>query len=91
MKNEHSIIIENKLKEIIEETHRHELTMRKLREDLLSCAAYFESYGEMYTYIKAHTPNFEAFCTDMKDALPIFYKAEEERLNKENIKRKLNE
>ena len=88
MNKEHSILIENKLKEIIEETHRHELTMKKLRNELLSCAAYFESYGAMYTYIKSHTPNFEAFCTDMTDALPIFYKAEEKRLNKTNINRK---
>jgi len=84
MKKHHSDIIESTLKKINDEMSRHDSIMEKLRQELLSCAAYFESYGEMYIYIKSHTPSFAAFCIDMKDALPIFYAAEEARQKEKN-------
>jgi hypothetical protein len=73
------ISVENKLKELYAEMDRHAATMTKLRNELLQHAANFDSYGEMYTFIRAHTPTFEAFCLDMKDAIPIFDKAHNKR------------
>jgi hypothetical protein len=65
-------IINLKLLEIQNELKRHSETISRLREELLINAAYFSDYNEMYTFIKAHTPTFEAFCEDMQDARKYF-------------------
>jgi len=67
------------LAEIRREMVSHEATMTMLRAKLLQHAAYFESYTEMYCFIRKHTPTFGDFCKDMLDASPIFDAAQKKR------------
>jgi hypothetical protein len=57
----------------------HEREMDKMRDRLLQYAAYFDSYAEMYCFIKANTPTFQHFCSDMKDASAIFFTSQEKK------------
>lgn len=57
--------VESKLAEIQAEIARHEEAMKRLRQELIVNAEYFETYDEMYRFIRAHTPTLEAFCIDM--------------------------
>jgi hypothetical protein len=52
---------------------KHEREMGDLRNRLIAYAQYFESYAEMYLFIKANTPTIKDFCMDMWEALPIFW------------------
>jgi hypothetical protein len=52
----------------------HESEMGALRQQLLQYAQYFETYAEMYSFIKANTPTLGDFCKDMLEAMPIFWK-----------------
>jgi len=61
------------LKEIYAAQASHEKHMNSLRTKLLSYAAYFDTYAEMYSFIKKNTPTLKDFCLDMLDALPIFW------------------
>ena len=63
--------------ELKEQTHRRE--MAQLRDKLIKHAALFESYSEMYIFVKANTFNLESFCSDMFEARGVFDKAQEER------------
>lgn len=59
---------------IKDEQERHDACMHKLRKALLDNAKHFDSYLEMYIFIRANTPSFEAFCADMREARGVFDK-----------------
>lgn len=71
--------VQAKLTEIRKTVAEHECTMTRLRNELLQNAQYFDTYSEMYTFIKANTPTFEAFCKDMTDAMDIFDAAQDKK------------
>lgn len=48
--------------------------MARLRSELLSNVVHFDTYGEMYEFIKQNTPSLEAFNRDMLDASAIFWR-----------------
>jgi uncharacterized protein YfkK (UPF0435 family) len=56
----------------------HSREMAAIRRELLLKAAKFESYTEMYLFIKANTFSLGHFCKDMLDAAPIFWAAKGE-------------
>ena len=57
----------------------HEREMAALRKRLIQYAAYFETYSEMYYFIRRNTQTYQQFCQDMFEAIPIFYEAQERR------------
>ena len=65
------------LQEIELEQKMHEIHMEKRRQELMAFVPYFDDYREMYSFIKKNTPNLEAFCRDINEALPIFWKSKE--------------
>lgn len=59
------LLVEANLAEINAELARHKATMEGLRSKLLLNARNFDTYIEMYRFVKKHTPSLEAFNTDM--------------------------
>ncbi len=77
MNDEQQQSVLNKLKEIENEISRHNANLKKLRDELIVHALYFESYIEMYSFIQSHTPNIQAFNLDMFEARELFFKKKE--------------
>lgn len=74
MTEEQALYTKKKLKEIEETQKKFELDMIKLRTELLENALYFDSYSEMYMFIKNNTPSLEAFNIDMLEARELWFK-----------------
>lgn len=79
MNDEQTAITLEILKELGEEVTSHAEKMKALRNRLLQRARYFDTYAEMYLFVKKHTPSFQDFCLDMQEAAPIFFEAEKQK------------
>lgn len=72
MNVEQMLSVEDKLLEINNVNQKYTSDMNKLRKELIQHSVYFESYTEMYLFIKKHTPTLEAFNLDMLEAREIY-------------------
>lgn len=59
----------------------HKKEMEQLRQQLIGYARYFDSYGDMYCFIKSNTFSLEEFNKDMWAANKIFWEEQEKRLD----------
>ena len=53
------------MKDLEDECQRKLLEKRK---ELIRCSLYFKNYRELYGFVKAHTPNLDAFIKDIQEA-----------------------
>lgn len=56
---------------------QYEADMKRLRAELLGNVQHFDTYGEMYSFIKQNTPDLATFNRDMLDATRIFWENHE--------------
>ena len=82
MNAEQAASVKRKIAEIRQEQRRHEDSMEKLKDELLSHAEFFDTYAEMYVFIRRNAATFEEFCKDMRDAKPYFDRGHEHRNKK---------
>ena len=74
MNEEQKASVKKKLLEIKACQQKYEEDMRRLRTELITHALYFETYYEMYSFIKSNTPTFKDFCIDMLEARELWIK-----------------
>jgi len=67
------LVVENHLLKIKNTIFKYEEELKQLRTELLINARFFDTYTEMYLFLKKHTDSLESFNKDMLDAREIWY------------------